>query len=507
MKKLILLPLIFIYYLGFCQGDKISITDASRYQITLKNNTNFTLKYSFYKKGKHQISNHRLPPQNGQSITSNFTKRTLHSSKIYINYDENCYLTDFNLATEKHQIALNNIRNSRAYKEKNIETEFRTRLLCAVNSSDKSGNIVEWLANRCQFYYNAKDTYNYFTNKSYNNIGSFLKDLAKYNIDGAIIERVSEELRDKIGTNKTANQNVIKSCLFYIQGMSDIPQNIENERLQEIANYNNYIKMISDMRYDEAYNQSYIVANNFPSNSNFASITPSFQIHYEPLIFGGNLNEYWEAGPRGIKSRFATSSDTYSYKYFSYGVKLSIPISPEISISNSIKSRLYLTPGYYVYKYNLADIGFSLSNTLFNNIPTPAQKFDIEFPLGYNQTTIMGGLQYKIQLKRKVSFDVGGGLIQQTGQLDFRNSTLSSGFSWAFETLNVTNPSINPFRTISFGYYYTPNINFTISLSSFKSSAITNSDRYFIEDSAGKIVDYSNDSWISKVQVGVIMAF
>lgn len=503
--------ILFAYPIGaFSQSGPFQITEVSKNNIKVKNISNYHLRFEVEKKGQI-IKSINVLPDSEFDVPSRFSRRSLKATKISVQYNNNTYSSDYDFAVSRHLSNLANIRNSKSVKEKELESEFQRRLICAVNSSEKSTNIVERLANTCQYYYNFKDAYNHF-DKPYESIYSFLKNLAEYEVTSAVISKVGQELEKNLGTNKEANANVIKSCIYYVQNMAEIPNKIELALREENIRHEEYLKEIKSLFINKDYNRTYSFPSDILEKSNLSPVTPLLTLQYEPLIFGGNLNNAWQAGPSILlppKTPNTNSITENHYLHFGNSIRINYSILPELNYGfSSAVSRLYLTMGYATYKYKLREIPLSLSANLFSQIPNPPQGYGVKFPIGYNQKTFLAGLLYKTQFNSVLTFDIGGGYMKQTGELDFTNSELNAGFEWKFDNLIITNSTYIPYVSLNLELGF-PRSKFKLigGLTTFKPTNISNTADYYLVDNTQKSnIGYKSEKWINKLQIGALLA-
>jgi hypothetical protein len=508
---------------SYSQRHPIIVTNADHYSISLKNTTTFHIRVKLDRNGKY-VLNTIVTPNQSNSVDKIFTKNIAKNTVVSYTYDNETFIRDKKASELNLENTLRTIDRRKVERENNIRQEFYSRVGAELAASVKTNSndnflikIIKSLTRGggkiAKTYYSYKDFYNKFVNKSYHNYTELLKDLAKNHIESKVVDELSNFVQSNLGTDKEVNKGVINAILFYVQELEELPQNLENEKLNARNSQREYLKLITSMKTSPTFNNDYTLFNELPEGTNFRTITPNFSLTIEPLVYGNDLNKYWEILPDKI---FVTDPKTNSFSFgegignSTFGGSLSFAISPEIILGENTFSKFYGNIGYSQYLYQLDSIPYRLSKTFFADIPNNSTGFSISNPIRFDQVNLVAGIDYKIFLGKIFTMGLSGGLIQQLGKLNLSSSELSQGYSWKVSEVEISDKTYIPYAGVQIGIgrnNFHRGTHLTLSGQVCKPQHV-NITNYKIFDSLNNnIIDFDSENLNYKICIGLAFSF
>jgi hypothetical protein len=545
MKKtfltIILIPF-FLAHVAFASDNKIKVV-CTGYRMNITNISNHSLKI-YALRGREVFASAQLVEAGGSmSINKMFTKAKLRKISIICRYDEDAFYKDKKTNESNHEQRLNNLSESTINSFKASATKFGATVSAQYLSTIKTESNDDWLTRTAKSfgrglgnltkggvyaYESAKNlskNLQEVDNKQYSNFFNFAEDLKKliknekelHPLVDEVLSPLLDAIKEDVNwADEKSKQYYKKRILYLAQDLiDDFKQSIQREKVieQEYDNRANELKRLKDdnnFANRNTYN-AYIAA-----SQNFLDLkkkTPIFTLSVEPLCYGSDLNQYWKSpSERLFKDEDKDNQLEWGEGLLNstLGGSIGVTVSPEMWLGANLPSRLYAEFGYYQTLYRMnTDTKFRLSNNFFSKAPTGNAGFSIANPPIFYQQKMSFGLTWRFFIGRKMILDLNGGYDKISGKLDLSEATLSQGFVWASEKVNIVNDISVPHYGLKLGYGFNKFRGVLLSCGAqFYDSKQENLTLYKLTDSnLNKPISFSSDKLNYRLFVGFTTQF
>jgi hypothetical protein len=465
---------------------------SSREGITIKNVFRYSLKVA--------VTNRKvdvrpcLGPSEEFTVYGNFSPRLMKNTVIACNYNDEAFNKDQRSIFRetdhrKEQEARNRISDAFWVGVKEWLSGFK-----GIGFAIKVYDVISQGRGAVAAYQGGEEQ---FTN--------YVFDFVKGKAEDEALEALGKKA-EREGINKGFAKAAGRAAYEYYShaGQESKYPDLENYLQGAVLLHSDVNYRLSNVRFNAYHDADY---------RNFKTVTPRVTLSVEPLCYGSDLNEYW----KNPDERLFKDEDKDNELEWAEGAinatlggSVGIAVSPEIWLNQNTPSRLYGEFSYHQTMYSLnPDTKIKLSPNFFSKVPTNSTGFTTENEPVFFQQRYSFGLSWRFFIGKGGILDLNGGYDKISSRLDLSNATLSQGYTWSNDKIDIVQDVMVPHYGIKLGYGLNKFRGILLSCGAqFYDSKQENQTTYkLIDSNLNKPISFSNNQFNYRLNVGLTAEF